>query len=154
MCSSGITLRKDEALRIQSEQVEHYVARHGEWVREVVAKATTADELGKGAHEVALINRHIPRGGALESLIAAKLKATASSPVVAAGKPVRQIVRAFSPCGPCLIKGELIRATGKFSVYRDRHDDERRISCTKAHVEPCRSCRDHAETCYPNGYMD
>ena len=23
-----------------------------------------------------------------------------------------------------------------------------------AHVEPCRSCEDHPQTTYPNGYMD
>ncbi len=156
--SSGTTLTRDEALRIQSEQVEHYVALHGEWVRAVVAEATTAEALADGPHDVASVNRHIPRGGALESLIAAKQKARApslaSEPVIAAAEPVRQTVRVFSPCGPCLPRGELIRTTGKFYVYRDRHGDERRISCTKAHIEPCRSCDDHPETHYPNGYMD
>lgn len=152
--SSGITLTKAEALRIQSEQVEHYVAQYGDWVREVVAAATSADELADGSHEVVTINRHIPRGGALESLIAAKVKAMAPSPIIEAAAPVRQRVRVWSPCGPCLPKGELIRTTGKFYVYRDRHGDERRISCTKAHVDPCKRCEDHPETDYPNGYMD
>ncbi len=103
---------------------------------------------------MATINRHIPRGGALESLFEAKLEAASASPAVEVIKPVRQIVREFSPCGPCLIKSELLRTTGKFYVYRDRYEGERRISCTKAHAEPCRSCRDHAQTSYPNGYMD
>lgn len=152
--SSGITLTRDEALRIQSEQVEHYVALHGEWVRAVVAEATTAEALADGPHDVASVNRHIPRGGALESLIAARQKAMAPSPVIEEAAPVRQTVRVFSPCGPCLPRGELIRTTSKFYVYRDRHGDERRVACAKAHVEPCRSCDDHPETHYPNGYMD
>lgn len=63
-------------------------------------------------------------------------------------------VRVFSPCGPCITMGELIRKTESFFIYRDRHDYERRISCTKAHVEPCRCCRDHTETIYPHGYTD
>jgi hypothetical protein len=152
--SSGITLTREEALRIQSEQVERYVGLYGEWVRDVVAEATTADALADGPHEVFIVNRHIPRGGALEALIAAKRMAMAPSPAIKAAAPVCQTVREFSPCGPCLTRGELIRTTGKFYVYRDRHDAERRISCSKAHVEPRRRCRDHAETSYPHGYMD
>lgn len=151
---SGITLTREEALRIQGEQVAHYVALHGEWVRAVVAKVTTAEALGDGPHEVFIVNRHIPRGGALEALIAAHLKAQEPSPAIETAAPVCQTVRVFSPCGPCIPRGELIRTTDKFFVYRDRHGDERRIACSRAHVEPCRSCRDHAETSYPNGYMD
>ena len=152
--SSGITLTRDEALRIQSEQVDHYVALHGEWVRAAVAEATTAEALADGPHEVFIVNRHIPRGASLEALIAGKQKVMAPTPVIEAAAPVRQRVRVWSPCGPCLTKGELIRTTAKFHVYRDRHDAERRIACDKAHIEPCRSCDDHPETHYPNGYMD
>ena len=34
-----------------------------------MAAATTADALADGEHPVSVINRHIPRGGALEWLI-------------------------------------------------------------------------------------
>ena len=72
-----------------------------------------------------------------------------------------QIVRQFSPCGPCLTIGKLVRETAKFYVYREWRggdsyaDKERRIGkSTLVHTEPCRCCRDHADTSYPNGYMD
>jgi hypothetical protein len=66
-------------------------------------------------------------------------------------------VREFSAAGPCITLGELIRITPRFFIYRDRDGKE----CRKGrdghglvHVEPCRSCRDHAETSYPHGYMN
>jgi hypothetical protein len=71
----------------------------------------------------------------------------------------RRIVRTFSAFGPCLTEGQLIKTTDKFYVFLDwkggdRFEGERRISRTKAHIEPCSSCRDHARTQYPHGYMD
>lgn len=65
-------MTKAEALRIQAEQVAHYAGIYGEHVRELVAAATTADQLPDGEHDVVTINRHIPRGGAIEWLIPEK----------------------------------------------------------------------------------
>jgi hypothetical protein len=62
-------MTKAEALAIQARQIEHYAAAWGEHVRDLVAAATTADQLADGEHDVATINRHIPRGGAIEWLI-------------------------------------------------------------------------------------
>lgn len=73
---SGITLTKAEALKIQAEQVAHYAKIYGEWVRDAVAKQTTADALEDGVnYDMVTINRHIPRGGAIEQLIPAKVEA-------------------------------------------------------------------------------
>ena len=80
-------------------------------------------------------------------------------------EPAARIVRKFSPCGPCLTIGKLVRETAKFYVYRkwigwnddgqSFEDKERRIGKSSlVHTEPCRCCRDHADTSYPNGYMD
>lgn len=71
----------------------------------------------------------------------------------------RTRVRLFSPCGPCLTAGELVRTTPKFHVYRewhggDRYDGERRIARAASHTTPCPRCRDHAATVYPHGLMD
>ena len=81
----------------------------------------------------------------------------------------RILVREFSACGPCLTLGEFVRRTAKTIVYRewrggDCFGKECRVGGWKVgergdrrayiHIEPCRSCRDHAETQYPNGYMD
>lgn len=77
-----------------------------------------------------------------------------------------KLVRSFSPVGPCITEGRFVRETTKFYVYNewrggDRFDTtEKRIAkrlpghYSRAHVEPCSSCRDHAQTQYPNGYMD
>lgn len=67
-----------------------------------------------------------------------------------------KFVRRFSPVGPCLTLGELVKETKECYFYRCRYDDGvvRRISKSKAHVEPCRSCRDHDDTVYPDGYQD
>ena len=72
----------------------------------------------------------------------------------------RVIVRRFSPCGPCLTEGKLVKSTARFYVYRewtgmDRFDGrERRVAKHSAHIEPCCSCTDHPSTVYPHGYMD
>lgn len=71
-----------------------------------------------------------------------------------------ELVREFSPCGPCITKGRLTKKTNKFFFFNewrggDRFEEgERRISRSKAHIEPCPSCRDHKHTQYPNGYED
>jgi hypothetical protein len=72
MEASMIRITKAEALRIQAEQVEWYANIYGPDVRELVAAATTADALPDGEHDIVIINRHIPRGGAIENLIPAK----------------------------------------------------------------------------------
>lgn len=76
------------------------------------------------------------------------------------------IVREFSPAGPCLTRGLLVRETAKFYVYypwkggRQFAATEKKIAkatagrWSAAHVESCPSCRDHAHTQYPDGYMD
>lgn len=72
-----------------------------------------------------------------------------------------QTVRKFSSYGPCIILGEFVKRTPKFIFYRDRSDGKvKRVGGWKVtegdyiHTEPCKSCRDHAATQYPNGYMD
>jgi hypothetical protein len=65
-----MTMTKADALRRQAEQVEHYARTHGPRLVELVAAATTADQIPDGEHPITLINRHIPRGGAIEAIIA------------------------------------------------------------------------------------
>ena len=76
-----------------------------------------------------------------------------------------KIVREFSTVGPCLTRGRLVKETEQFYVYDewqggDRYEGRKRIRkrsdahYSPAHVEPCPSCRDHARTQYPHGYMD
>lgn len=64
-------MTKAQALRIQAEQVAWYAARYPHIaVAELVAAATHADALEDGVeYDVVEINRHIPRGGWIESLI-------------------------------------------------------------------------------------
>jgi hypothetical protein len=65
----GFTMTKAEALEIQERHIKHYGKWFGEErVRARVAAATRADELPDGEHPVAVINRHIPRGGAIEAM--------------------------------------------------------------------------------------
>ncbi len=70
------------------------------------------------------------------------------------------IVREFSAAGPCIRIGEFVKRTDKFVMYRkweggDRYEDKvRRMGIRMTHTEPCKRCRDHADTTYPNGYMD
>lgn len=65
-----IRMTKARALEIQAQHVEHYVAIYGPHVRSLVAQATTADELLDGIeYPVPIVNRHIPRGAAIEALI-------------------------------------------------------------------------------------
>ena len=65
-----ITMTKAEALAKQAEQIEWYAHIWGDDVREIVAKATTADMLENDrAYDIVTINRHIPRGGAIAMLM-------------------------------------------------------------------------------------
>lgn len=76
------------------------------------------------------------------------------------------LVRAFSPCGPCLTLGRLTKVTAQFYCYTewrggDNFDGPAKKvrrpdvgAYSRAHIEACRSCRDHQATSYPNGYMD
>ena len=70
-----------------------------------------------------------------------------------------KIVRRFSAYGPCLTEGRFVNETAQFVVYDewhggDRYEGRKRIKKERVHTEPCHSCRDHANTQYPNGYMD
>lgn len=65
----AFTITKAEALRIQAEQIDHYAAIYGEWIREAVAAKTNAAALADGEHDVVTVNRHIPRGGFIEAII-------------------------------------------------------------------------------------
>jgi hypothetical protein len=76
-----------------------------------------------------------------------------------------KIVREFSPAGPCLTLGRLVKETAQFWVYDewrggDRFEGRKKVRkrteqrYSRAHVEPCGSCRDHPKTSYPNGYTD
>ena len=71
-----------------------------------------------------------------------------------------QTVREFSPAGPCLMLGELVRKTAKTLTYIGRADNVtqrrggRKVETNYIHTEPCISCRDHPQTQYPEGYMD
>lgn len=63
-------LTKSRAMEIQSDQVNHYAKQYGEHVRKLVSDATTADQLEYGIeYDVVIVNRHIPRGGAIAQLI-------------------------------------------------------------------------------------
>jgi len=75
------------------------------------------------------------------------------------------IVREFSCAGPCLTLGRLTHETAQFYCYEewrggDRYEGKKKIRkrtperYSPAHIEPCPSCRDHANTQYPNGYDD
>lgn len=76
-----------------------------------------------------------------------------------------KIVREFSPAGPCLTLGRLTKETPQFWCYEewkggDRYEGAKRIAkrtetrYSRAHIEPCQSCRDHPQTQYPRGYED
>jgi len=70
-------------------------------------------------------------------------------------------VRKFNTAGPCVTLGPLVRETAGFFVFlTGKHGVsgpdavlvEKRIAKDSAHVTACRSCRDHSNTSYPNGY--
>ena len=63
-------MSKAKALEIQARDVKYYGKLYPEIdVAGIVSRATTADQLAEGEHDVVEINRHIPRGGFLEMLI-------------------------------------------------------------------------------------
>lgn len=65
-----ITMTKEEALRIQREQLAWY-NRDGSrpWLAAAIAAKTTADALESGKeYPVHIINEHIPRGADIEYL--------------------------------------------------------------------------------------
>ena len=65
----NLKMTKEEALKIQAEQIEHYGAKRP-WLAAAVAIRTTADQLESGKeYSLETINRHIPRGGDIEFLI-------------------------------------------------------------------------------------
>ena len=65
-----VTLTKAEAQRIQAEHIEWYGRTYGvERVRALVMAADSSSLLTDGEHDIVTINRHIPRGGAIETLI-------------------------------------------------------------------------------------
>jgi len=65
----NLKMTKEEALKIQAEQVEYYGAKHP-WLAAAIAIRTTADKLESGKeYPLETINRHIPRGGDIEFLI-------------------------------------------------------------------------------------
>jgi hypothetical protein len=71
-----VMMTKAQALEIQARHVEHYAKHYGEKVRELVAAATTADQLEDGVEYPSwTINRHIPRGAGIEYLIPEKREA-------------------------------------------------------------------------------
>jgi hypothetical protein len=65
-----LKMTKAAALAKQAEQVAHYARIYPMMnVAELVANATTADALAEGEHDIVVINRHIPRGAAIEILL-------------------------------------------------------------------------------------
>lgn len=66
-------------------------------------------------------------------------------------------VREFSTIGPCITLGEVVKATESTISFVDRDGRKSRRSGDRVrsgliHTTPCRSCRDHAQSQYPNGY--
>jgi hypothetical protein len=71
-----------------------------------------------------------------------------------------QTVREFSACGPCIPLGNLVSRSPNRVKFIDRYSGRVtsrfgfRVESGLIHTEPCVSCRDHARTQYPDGYMD
>lgn len=71
-----------------------------------------------------------------------------------------QMLREFSAIGPCIPQGEILSRTAKTITYRDRYSGKIRkrggwrLETGSLHTEPCRRCRDHDLTTYPDGYQD
>jgi hypothetical protein len=64
-----ITMTVAEALAIQAKQIDHYAANYP-GVAAVVAAHTDTSKLDpETSYDVTVINRHIPRGGAIEALL-------------------------------------------------------------------------------------
>ena len=71
-----------------------------------------------------------------------------------------KIVRKFSAIGPCLMLGRLTKETPTLYVFEGRSGERKAVRkqlpgrYSRHHTEPCRSCGDHPQTQYPDGYMD
>ena len=71
-------------------------------------------------------------------------------------------LREFSRAGPCITLGTILDNTPNWWTYQDRRfngakrKSKRSVAAQSGllHDEPCRSCRDHPQTQYPDGYMD
>lgn len=71
-------------------------------------------------------------------------------------------LREFSPVGPCITLGKVLRITPKGVTYIDSHGRAKRRGGRAwkedgsglLHIQPCRSCADHTNSQYPHGYMD
>lgn len=66
-------------------------------------------------------------------------------------------VREFSAIGPCITLGELTKQTPNTVTFRKRDGATGRrggyrLKSGLIHTVACRSCRDHAQSQYPNGY--
>jgi hypothetical protein len=98
---------------------------------------------------------------ALEAREKAPKRPVEAAPSPVPAKPVKLWLREFSPCGPCLDLGEVVRITPKGVAYRDRSGRLQRRGgrawkpdgTGRLHTTPCHSCMDHPHTQYPNGYM-
>jgi hypothetical protein len=81
---------------------------------------------------------------------------------------VGKTLRRFSAYGPCLdLYGVVVSATDKTVTYRTERGDIKRaggydwhsngsrpLGQGLLHTDACPSCRDHARTQYPEGYMN
>lgn len=64
-----ITMTVAEALAVQAKQIAFYEERYP-GLAEIVKAQTTAEALDPTvAHDMVVINRHIPRGGKIEKII-------------------------------------------------------------------------------------
>jgi hypothetical protein len=67
------------------------------------------------------------------------------------------MVREFSSIGPCIQLGEFVKRTENTITFIERDGSRctrggQRLKNGLIHTLPCRSCRDHPESQYPNGY--
>lgn len=64
----------------------------------------------------------------------------------------------FSMAGPCIPVGRVVRETEQCYFITDKHsknpNEARRFSKHGLHLVACQRCQHHAQTHYPNGYMD
>ena len=72
-----------------------------------------------------------------------------------------QTLREFNMAGPCIYLGDIVSNTSKAWKIIERswpNETVKKLKRSKAakcgliHDEPCRSCIDHPESQYPNGY--
>lgn len=117
----------------------HRVGKNG---RRLKHSTTNLERLRRSRLEMLLVTAEAPTGNTKRK---AKVeKAPDDAPTV----------REFSVYGPCLTRGRLVRETAKFYVVETREGDNERLSKRGLHIEPCRSCRDHPESHYRDGFWD